>query len=139
MQHQRGTILFRQATELFIQYRPLFLLFKGCLGTVCCPCPTERRRRLEPAFQPASRTLTRGFGPQANPPGNAVQPTAKGLSPSDCLGFAAEHQEGGLEGVLGIRQMTQETPAGIQDHRSMPAKQTLKGRLVSLRNEALQE
>src|SRR5262249_30996757 len=50
-----------------------------------------------------------------------------------------EHHEGGLEGVLGVRGVAQDTPADAEDHRPVAAEELLERPLVAARDEAFQQ
>src|SRR5262249_22313194 len=51
----------------------------------------------------------------------------------------AEHQEDSLETVLAIRFMAEHSATNAQDHRSVPPKQRLEGRIVAPLNESIQQ
>ncbi len=44
-------------------------------------------------------------------------------------GLAGEHEEDGLEGVLGVVAVSQELPADVQNHRPVTCDQRGEGRL----------
>ena len=49
-----------------------------------------------------------------------VEPGAQQVRVADRERLAGEHQEDGLEGVLGMVSVTQQLPADVQDHRPIP-------------------
>jgi hypothetical protein len=58
---------------------------------------------------------------------------------SDRGRLARQHQETGLEDILGILDMLEQPPAQTQDHRPMPPNQRRKSRFVSPANESFQQ
>ncbi len=50
-----------------------------------------------------------------------------------------QHQEGGLEGILGVLGVVQHAPADAEDHRSMPPHQQLERRLIAVLEKTLQQ
>ena len=71
--------------------------------------------------------------------GHAVQPVAKPFGPLDRAGLARQHQEGRLEGVLGILLLTQHAAAHAQDQRAVALHQRGKGVPVKAAAKALQQ
>ena len=68
-------------------------------------------------------------GPARDPQGDAVEPAVDRLSASDRAGPRGEHEEGGLEGVVGGVRVVEDRPADAADHRPVPPHQGLEGRL----------
>src|SRR5262249_22652119 len=54
-------------------------------------------------------------------------------------GVAGEHEEHGLEGVLGVLLMAQDTATNVQHHRPMPAHEDGKGTVVAASGENVQQ
>src|SRR5262245_56154843 len=59
------------------------------------------------------------------------------MSRDKCSRLVGEHQEGGLESVLGVVFFPQDPPAHVQDHRPVPLHKRLEGNLVPPGGEAL--
>ena len=72
---------------------------------------------------------------------HAVEPGAEPVGIADGEGLAGEHEEDGLEGVLGVVLVTQELSADAQDHRPVARHQRGEGVLgrVAGGGEPLQE
>jgi hypothetical protein len=54
-------------------------------------------------------------------------------------GFAGQHQERRLKGVLGVVDITQDPLAHVQHERAMPNYQGGESRFIPFRNETTQE
>ena len=53
--------------------------------------------------------------------------------------LAHQHEEGRLNGVLGIGPVAQDSPANAENHWAVPAEQAPEGRLIVARQEGLQQ
>ena len=71
--------------------------------------------------------------------GHGVQPAGERAAPIQEAGPAYEHEEGGLEGVLGSMSILQHSPADIQYHRSVPLHQQGECLLIVPGGKALQQ
>src|SRR5207249_4128667 len=71
--------------------------------------------------------------------GHLVQPAGEGRLLADSGSLAGQHQEGGLESVLGIMPMTQLAAADIPDHRPVPLYQLGKGGFVTAGGKAFEK
>ena len=60
-----------------------------------------------------------------------VEPGAQQVGVADGAGLAGEHEEDGLEGVLGMVPVTQELSADVEDHRPVPRHQRDERRIPS--------
>lgn len=126
-----GPILLRQATDLLIEDRPQ-VAPEHLIGSFPCRHVVQRR------FAGAAGLLP---GPQAesNPVSHLVEPAADRVAFADGRGLASKHQEGDLEGILGLMVVVQDALAEAEDHRAMPPDQHLEGGLVALADELLQQ
>ena len=70
---------------------------------------------------------------------NLIQPAGQSVSPSDRPGPLHHHQEGGLEGILGVIGIAEDAAADAQHHRPVPRHQRLEGAGISLFDEAVKE
>ena len=61
--------------------------------------------------------------------GHAVQPATERVLHPERPRLAGQHEEGGLEGVLGGMLVAEDAPADAEDHRPVPLHQGLEGRL----------
>ena len=68
-----------------------------------------------------------------------MQPAGQGLRLADRGGIAGQHQEGGLEGVLGIVLVAQDVTADAPDEPSVPLDQGGEGVFLVVGREALQQ
>ncbi len=93
----------------------------------------ERRTRAGPTF--------RRLNPRADggPIGDAVQEAAQRVPFADAAGLADEHQEGGLESILGRVGIPQHPTANAEDRRAVALHQQGEGRLFAVAAEALQQ
>jgi hypothetical protein len=66
---------------------------------------------------------------------HGVQPIGNLLTPAYRAGLAGEHEEGGLEGVLGILVVSEHTPAHAPDQRAMALHKGGECRLVAKAGE----
>ena len=69
-----------------------------------------------PAGEPSPRLARR-------PQRDAVEPVAQQLGLAERPGLAGQHEEDGLEGVLGVLVVAQELPADAQHHRPVAGHQ----------------
>ena len=72
-------------------------------------------------------------------PGHPVQPIAQDGAGGHGTRLADEDKEGGLEGVLGVGGIAQDTLADAQHHAAVSLQQRRKRRLISIQREALQQ
>jgi hypothetical protein len=100
--------------------------------------------RTRPVKRPRRNLAGRRLVPQdgssvglpARPGASSVRFRARaGLRLAHRAGLAHQHQPGGLEGILGRGRVSQEPPAGGQDHRAVPPQQQLEGRLITRDNQ----
>jgi hypothetical protein len=70
---------------------------------------------------------------------HAVKPARQQFPPTDGSPLAQQHEEGGLEGVLYIKRISEETPTHSEHQRSMTAYQSLESALIPPVQKALQE
>src|SRR5205823_2433470 len=68
-----------------------------------------------------------------------VKPVPHLRSGSDRRRLTDEDEKGGLEGVLGIVMILEDTPTEAPDHRAMSAHKRFQGRRLSAAHEALQQ
>ena len=71
-----------------------------------------------------------------------MEPRAERVVDPERAAFEHEHQECGLQGVLGFMVIPEDTPAGAQHHGAVPLDQRRKrqlGRLVAAGREPFQE
>jgi hypothetical protein len=71
--------------------------------------------------------------------GNAVKPIPHLGARDNRSRLAEENQECGLEGILGVRRVPQDTLAYAKNHRSVAADEQLEGRLVAVCDESFQQ
>ena len=71
--------------------------------------------------------------------GHAVKPAGHRLLFPDRVRLDNQQQERGLEDVLRIPRIREQPPTEAQDHRTVPLHQGLKGGLIPLAAEALQQ
>ena len=71
--------------------------------------------------------------------GHAVQPVADLCSGPDGRRLADEDEESGLERILGVVVIAQNTAADAPDHSGMPAHEHFESRCVLPAEEALQQ
>jgi hypothetical protein len=71
--------------------------------------------------------------------GNLVEPAAQTFLVANGASPARQHQEGGLEGVLGVLLVAKDAAAQTQDHGPVPLNQGGKGRLIAVTSEALEQ
>jgi hypothetical protein len=90
---------------------------------------------------PLARPPLGGCGPrlQRRLLGHAVEPVGDHLPRYDRGRLADEDEEGGLEGVLGVVVIAQDTAAHTPDHRAMPTHQGCQSRLVTTAEVVLQQ
>src|SRR5205807_8007564 len=74
-----------------------------------------------------------------DPQRNSEQPTTYRVALGNRACLAREHQEGGLEGVLGILLMAQHAPAHSKHHRPITLHQGCKRLFIPLRQEPLEQ
>ena len=60
--------------------------------------------------------------PQGQAEGDLEQPAGHRLRVADRAGLPGQHQEGGLEGVLGVLVVVQHAAADAQHHRAVAAR-----------------
>ena len=84
--------------------------------------------------------LPTALGPhlQGNAVRDLVEPGADGVVPARAGGLACQHQEGGLEGVVGVGVVAKHPPAHAEHQRPVPLHQRLEGTLLAA-GEGLQE
>jgi hypothetical protein len=80
-----------------------------------------------------------GAGSQSYSISDLVQPAAYRFAPSDCASFACEHHESRLKGILSVVGISEQTPAHAPHQPLMPTHEQLKGRFITLCDEALQQ
>jgi hypothetical protein len=125
-----GAVLFRQPINLRIEDRPQVApgsfveVGGGKVGLFA---------RLRPAAH--------GFGPgaQGDAVSDLVEPAAEGLVLPDRVAFADEGKEGGLEGILGVLRVAQQTAAQVPDHLAVAPDQHLEGSPVAGAEEAAEQ
>ena len=71
--------------------------------------------------------------------GDAVQPVTNGLSGQKRRSLADQDEERGLEGVLGIVRIVEDTTADRQHHGAVTAHQSRESGLVALSQKTLQQ
>jgi hypothetical protein len=76
---------------------------------------------------------------QRDAPGDTVQPARERAPLSDGSGFAHEHKESRLKGVLGIVKIAEDSPANGKDHRTVALHQKPERRLLPRSTETLQQ
>jgi hypothetical protein len=67
----------------------------------------------------------------SRPVGHAVEPAADRVTGRYRRRLADKHEEGGLEGILGVVQVRQETAAHTQHRRAVPSNQGLESGCVT--------
>src|SRR5262249_49717184 len=67
------------------------------------------------------------------------KPAGQGVRFADGAGLAGEQEEGGLEGVLGLVGVAQQSPAHAQHQRAVPEDQGGKGGFLALGGETPEE
>jgi hypothetical protein len=87
--------------------------------------------------QTAGAPLTAEFAGDA--PGDAVQPAADGSPPANGGGPAGQHEERGLEGVLGVVRVGHQAAAHAQHHRPVPLHEQGERRLLAAVAEPLEQ
>jgi hypothetical protein len=80
-----------------------------------------------------------GSGLTGHAPCDFVQPRTQRFSPMQRTGLASQHQEGCLEGILGMVLIAEHAPANAEYHRPVPFHQGSKRWLISPSGETLQE
>ena len=70
---------------------------------------------------------------------NPIQPRGQGIRATDCGRLARQHEEDGLEGILGRVGIAEHPPADAQHHRAVPRHQRSEGILVAPCGEPAQE
>src|SRR5438105_9237690 len=68
-----------------------------------------------------------------------MKPAGYRFALSDSPGFVYEHDERRLKGIFGIARVSEQTPAHAPHHPLMAPYEKLKGGLIVLRYEALQQ
>ena len=68
-----------------------------------------------------------------------MQPVPTTAREASAAGPADQHQERGLEGVVGVVRVAQDAPADAQHHGSVPAHEDGKGGLVMPGQETLEQ
>jgi hypothetical protein len=68
-----------------------------------------------------------------------MKPAGQGFMLADGGRLAGQHEEGGLKGVFGVLEVTQDVAANAKYHRSVTLDQGGEGRFVALRGETLQQ
>src|SRR5262249_32787281 len=81
----------------------------------------------------------RGPGLEGGAVGHAEEPVAHLLARPDRGGLVDEDEEGGLERILGVVVVSEDTAAHTQHHRAVPGQQRLEGGLVPPGDEPLQQ
>src|SRR5262249_25035286 len=71
--------------------------------------------------------------------GDTVQPTPQRRRFANGRRLASEDEEGCLESVLGVGLVAQHAAADVKHHRAVTEQERVKGGLVSLANEALEQ
>ena len=71
--------------------------------------------------------------------GNVVEPGTDRLSPVNLPGLLRQHQEAGLESILGVGIVAEHAPAHAHHHRPMAADQRRECLLVTTVREAIQQ
>ena len=89
---------------------------------------TSVRRPSARAASPGRSPSGRGWRPTCH----LVEPGAQGVPDPERAGPAHQHQEGGLEGVVGVVLVREDRPADAQDHRPVPLDQGREGQLGPL-------
>ena len=77
-----------------------------------------------------SLTTEPGLGLARRAERDAIEPVAQQVGIADRAGLAGQHEEDGLEGILGMVAVAQELSADVQDHRAMPRHQGGEGRFT---------
>ena len=83
--------------------------------------------------------VSHGFRLQCRIAGHCIEPVTNHPSPAQRGCFARQDEEGGLEAILRIGLVAQNTPANSQDHPPMPLHQRLEGILVPVANKTVQQ
>jgi hypothetical protein len=71
--------------------------------------------------------------------GDPIQPATDRLVLLNRTGLLCQDQEGGLEGVLGVMQVTQHASTHSQHHRAVTPQESRKGIPIAVAGEALQQ
>ena len=97
-----------------------------------------RKRFIEPCLAPVL-PLRAGLQLRRHPPSDAVQPGTECVGPAQPTRLAHQHQERGLESVVGVVTVVQQAPAHAEHHWAMPPYQRREGCLVALVGEPFEE
>src|SRR5262249_31971038 len=68
-----------------------------------------------------------------------VQPAAQGAAVADGTSLSRQHEEGGLEGVLGVVAVAEQPAADAEHHRAVPLHQPAEGQFVALSEEPVEQ
>ena len=75
-----------------------------------------------------------------DPVGDAVQPAPQRVAHAHRAGLAHQHEEGGLEGVVGRVLVAEQVAADAQHHRPVPCHERLEARpVVAPAEEAVEQ
>ena len=85
-------------------------------------------RRTPSLVRPPSGRFDLGL--YGDPACHSVKPTGQGIGLPHRAGFTGQHQERGLEGVVGVLRVAEDLPADAEDHRPVALHQRREGRLV---------
>ena len=80
-----------------------------------------------------------GFHLSRQAVGDLVEPRCHGIGFADGAGPPGQHQEGGLEGVLGVVMAVEDPAADAQDQRAVPVQEGCERGLVAAQGEALEQ
>jgi len=80
-----------------------------------------------------------GSRPDRDPMGNSVQPVAHEVAVADRTRAPNQDEESGLEGILDVLIVTENSSANTQDHRPVPRHQGGERHLVALGDEPLEQ
>ncbi len=128
-EHDRPVML-RQPVQLLVQNGEQFLVGQGKSGL-------RQRHGIDLRFLGPAALLA-GPHPEGQAIGHGKEPAGHRFVPADRSGLAGQHQERGLEDVLGF-PMAEKASGHSQDHRPMPPHQLGERRLIALDGKAFQQ
>ena len=130
-QHQRSTILRRQAAQLLIEHRSHsqnFICIRGTGGIQVADgvLATATAKQVRPS-------------PRGDAKGDSIEPVREQASVTNFRSLANQNQKGRLKRVFDVARIAEIPTAKAQDHGPMQLDQRLEGGLIAPRTKAFQK
>jgi hypothetical protein len=133
-EHDRRSERARQSSQLLVEHVPKLVLI------VVLACSLRDDLVLIQAGRLVEISPGRaGFRSYRDSMGDPVEPVAYEIAIADCTGAPNQDQKSGLEGILNVLIVVENSPANAQDHRPVSCHQSGERHLVSIGDKPIEQ